>query len=107
MPLCAMRQMGPPLCGTSAVTWPCFSVATTGRVGERTWEQLSALEGGGRPVHAALTWEGCLAAERPLRGRPSDLSSRGHEWLLCLLEIEPRPQSHTCPCSWGSIHPSG
>lgn len=61
----AVCQMGPPLCGTPAVTWPCFSVATTGRVGERTWEQLSALEGGRRSAHAALT-EGRLAAERPL-----------------------------------------
>lgn len=102
-----MCRMGPPLCGTPAVTWPCFSVATTGRVGERTWEQLRAPEGGRRSAHAALMLEGRLAAEQPPRGCPSELSSRAYEWLLCLWGFEPRPQSHTCPCSWSPIHPSG
>lgn len=48
-----------PLRGTPAVTWPCFSMAITGRVGERMWEQLSVLKGGGHSAHAALKLEGC------------------------------------------------
>lgn len=57
-PLCAASQSGPPLRGTPAVTWSCFSMAITGRVGERMWEQLSVLKGGGHSAHAALKLEG-------------------------------------------------